>query len=62
MQAAITELEIALETLEINEPINRAEGNTAQADLEGSRAAEIRQALAVLNAATKGPVWPEPKD
>lgn len=61
MQAAITELEIVLDVLETNEPINRAEGNEAQANLECNRAAEIRQALAVLHAAAKGPIWPEPK-
>lgn len=51
MEAAIIELEIVLEMLENNEPINRAEGNTAQADLEAKRAGEIRQALDVLRAA-----------
>lgn len=50
MNAAINTLTIALETLENNEPINRAEGNADQADLEAANAAEIRTALAVLNA------------
>lgn len=61
MKAAIIELERALNVAETNEPINRAEGNEAQADLEASNAAQYRQALAVLNAATNGPIWPTPK-
>jgi hypothetical protein len=51
MKAAITELEIALQTMETNEPINRNEGKTEQADLEAKNAADFRQALAVLRAA-----------
>ncbi len=51
MKAAINELTIALETMETNEPINRAEGNTEQADLEAENAADFRKALAVLRAA-----------
>jgi hypothetical protein len=51
MKAAIHQLEVTLATLTNNEPINRAEGNAVQADLEARCAAEIRQALAVLNAA-----------
>lgn len=61
MKAAITELEIALQTMETNEPINRNEGKTEQADLEAKNAADIRQALAVLRAADAGPIWPAPK-
>lgn len=61
MKSAIVTLEIALETLENNDPINRKEGNFAQAELEASNAAEIRQALHVLRAATEGPCWPAPK-
>jgi len=60
MQAAITDLEISLATLETNEPINRRAGRTEQADLESSRAAQVRQALAVLRAASGGPIWPVP--
>ena len=60
MKAAIVQLEISLETLVTNEPINRAEGNTEQADMEAVNASEIRQALAVLKAAAAGPIWPEP--
>ena len=48
MKAAITQLRIHLDVLTTNEPINRAEGNTEQADLEAANAAEIRQAIAVL--------------
>ncbi len=51
MQAAITNLEISLEVLENNEPINRAEGNIAQADLELRSAEEIREGLAILRRA-----------
>lgn len=51
MQAAIAQLTIALETVENNEPINRAAGNIEQADLEAANAAEFRRALSVLQAA-----------
>jgi len=51
MNSAITLLEQALATMENNEPINRAEGNVEQADLEARNAAEYRRALAVLRAA-----------
>ena len=61
MKAAIAQLEISLSALETNEPINRAEGNEEQADLEATNAADIRQALAVLAAAQAGPIWAEPK-
>lgn len=63
MNAAISELEISLETLETNEPINRKEGKIAQADLEAVNAAEIRQGLRLLKAAreAKDPIWPAPK-
>jgi len=60
MKAAIAQLQISLETLEHNEPINRAEGNEGQADLESTNAADIRQALAILSAAQNGPIWPQP--
>ena len=60
MKAAIVQVEISLEPLVTNEPINRAEGNTEQADMEAVNASEIRQALAVLKAAAAGPIWPEP--
>ncbi len=60
MKAAIAQLQISLETLEQNELINRAEGNEEQADAESTNAADIRQALAILNAAQNGPIWPQP--
>ena len=41
-----------------NEPINRAEGKTEQADLEAANASEIRQALAILKAAEDNKVIP----
>ena len=57
MKAALTYLEIALQTLETNEGINRADGNSEQADLEANDASEIRQAMAVLGAAIDGPIF-----
>lgn len=50
MDYAIAELERALGVLENNEPINRAEGNLEQADLEADGARDIRAALGVLRA------------
>ncbi|NJO61235.1 MAG: hypothetical protein HC836_24180 [Richelia sp. RM2_1_2] len=50
MKAAIAQLEIGLETLVTNEPINIAEGNMEQANLEAVNASEIRRALAILRA------------
>lgn len=47
--AATAVLEVALNTLENNEPINRAEGAIEQADLEAKSAEEIRGALETLN-------------
>ena len=61
MKAAINELTIALQTMETNEPINRAEGNIEQAEHEASNAADFRQALAVLKAASNGPIWTGPE-
>ncbi len=48
MNAAIVTLQIALDVLENNEPINRAEGNIDQANLEAKNAVEIRNALETL--------------
>lgn len=62
MKAAISTLEAALHTLETNQPINRKEGNLAQADLEAINAAEIKGAIAILHAVANGPIWPEPVD
>jgi hypothetical protein len=49
MKAAIAELTVRLEILENNEPINRAEGNTAQADLEHETAISFRKAIEALS-------------
>lgn len=54
MQAAIAYLQIALDTLETNAPIHRAEGDVAQAEFEARQAGEIRAALAVLRARPAG--------
>jgi len=62
MKAAIAQLEVSLETLVTNEPINRREGNTEQADMEAVNASEIRQAIAILKAADGGPIWPKPEN
>lgn len=51
MNAAIQELKMALDVAETNEPINRASGNTKQADLEAKNAEEFRKAIAILEAA-----------
>lgn len=48
MSAAITQLEIALDIVTTNEPINRAEENVAQADLELANAADYKKAIEVL--------------
>jgi hypothetical protein len=49
MNHVIAVLQNALDTAENNEPINRAAGNLAQADLERDVAAECRQAIAQLS-------------
>lgn len=46
--AAIDQLEISLEFIETNEPINRHEGNVEQADLERDNAISFRAAIAKL--------------
>ena len=51
MIAAINELQIALDVVEGNEPINRNLGNIEQADLEAANARDFRSAIAVLKAA-----------
>ncbi|HEJ4320062.1 TPA: hypothetical protein SL531_001349 [Pseudomonas aeruginosa] len=47
--AAVVALEQSLAVLENNEPINRAEGNDEQADLEAHTAASIREAIEELS-------------
>ena len=48
MKEAISQLKVNLSVLENNEPINRAEGNTSQADLEAKNAESIKKAINVL--------------
>ena len=45
---AIAELKISLDTMRTNEPINRREGQTAQADLEKENAASYKAAIKFL--------------
>lgn len=55
MKHAIAQLQIALEVVATNEPINRAAGNIDQARLEWLTACDIRQAIQVLEAALPRP-------
>ena len=48
MNAAITYLETSLNVLETNEPINRAEGNIEQADLEAISILQIKEGIEAL--------------
>ncbi len=48
MEHAITQLEIALDIVETNAPINEAEGNLEQAQLERECAASYRAAIEKL--------------
>lgn len=48
MTHAIVTLRAALDTVTTNEPINRAEGNIAQADLELEVASDLRTAICIL--------------
>lgn len=57
VQAAITQLEISLETLKTNEAINRKEGNSAQADLEAINSKELQDAIHVLIAISRRELW-----
>lgn len=49
--AAIAQLQVALDVVETNYPINLAEGNLAQADLEERSAEDFRKAIALLESA-----------
>ena len=51
MHAAITYLETSLNVLETNEPINRAEGNIEQANLEAVSLLQIKEGIEFLRAA-----------
>lgn len=53
---AVATLQQALDVSQTNEPINRAEGNTEQADLEAEVAASIKEAIAIL---TEGDYEPD---
>lgn len=58
--ASIIALQIALETQEANARSYRAE-NKADGSTQAERdAAEIRQAIAILEAVHRGPIWPQP--
>lgn len=48
MTGAVATLEVALDVLKTNEPINRAEGNMEQAELEARNAVDIERALKLL--------------
>jgi hypothetical protein len=48
METAINELKIKLEMFEHNEPIQRVEGRTEDADRSAKGAAEVREALKFL--------------
>jgi hypothetical protein len=50
VMAAIAQLEVALDVVANNEPINRKAGNIEQADLEASNAAQFRNAIHYLKA------------
>jgi len=52
MEHAIAVLQMSIDTCETNEPINRAAGNDAQADLEAATAEQCRRAIAVLQVAS----------
>lgn len=48
MLHAIAALEVALEVVETNEPINRAEGNIPQANIEAEQIVSFRRAIEFL--------------
>jgi hypothetical protein len=53
--AAVAELERALDVVATNEPINRAEGNIDQANLEAEVSGSIKEAIGILSEADYGP-------
>lgn len=53
--AAVAELERALDVVATNEPINRAEGNIGQANLEAEVSDSIKEAIGILSEADYGP-------
>lgn len=48
LKPAIAQLKNSLEVVQTNEPINRKEKNTLQADLEKRHAKSFKQAITVL--------------
>jgi hypothetical protein len=48
MRTAIEYLKITLEILKTNEPINRAEGNITQADMEAHDITELQRVIEYL--------------
>lgn len=48
LMPSIAQLQVALETVETNAPINEAEGNVDQAKLEREHAASFREAIQLL--------------
>jgi len=58
---AVNSLAVSLETLVTNEPINRANGNVEQADLEADAAADIREAMEILQANEATTLFDEPE-
>jgi len=60
MKAAIETLSRQLDVLCRVEPMQRSDGLIGEADETSRRAAQIRQALAVLGAAEGGPIYPVP--
>ena len=59
MKSAIAILEIALETVTTNEPINRARGNVEQADNEARNAEDYRAAIGILTNEAQKPTRPK---
>lgn len=55
VSAAVAELERALDVVATNEPINRAEGNIDQANLEAEVSDSIKEAIGILSEADYGP-------
>lgn len=48
IEPAVVELNIKLDTMRTNEPINRKEGNISQADLERENAKSYQTAIDIL--------------
>jgi hypothetical protein len=48
IEPAVVELEIKLDVMKTNEPINRKEGKVAQANLEKANAKSFEKAIGIL--------------